>query len=61
MTKFLDNLMRYAYRSTLSIMDVFIIMVLGELGSRFSMWIWLLLLPWCIYSAKQENLKYDEQ
>jgi len=60
MTKFIDTFMQYVYSSSLSIMDVFVITILGELGTQFSMWIWLLILPWCIYSAHQK-LKYDEQ
>jgi hypothetical protein len=60
MTKFLDTFMQWVYSSSLSIMDIWVIMIIGELGTQFSMWIWVLIIPWCIYSAKQK-LKYDEQ
>lgn len=60
MTKFLDELMMQLYSCTLSIMDVAVISILSVLGQDIHWSIWLLILPWIVYSTRQK-FKYDEQ
>jgi hypothetical protein len=57
-SKVLDECMNSLYSSSLSIMDFVVITTLSSLGSLYTMWIWLLIIPWIWYSLKQK-IKYD--
>jgi hypothetical protein len=56
--KTIDECMNALYSSSLSIMDFVMISLLASLGDMYSMWLWLLLVPWIWYSFKQK-IKYD--
>jgi hypothetical protein len=56
--KILDECMNSLYSSSLSIMDFVVISLLASLGDHYSMWLWLLHVPWIWYSFKQK-IKYD--
>jgi hypothetical protein len=57
-SKVLDECMNVLYSSSLSIMDFVVITLLASLGDMYSMWLWLLIVPWVWYSVKQK-IKYD--
>jgi hypothetical protein len=50
--------MNILYSSSLSIMDFVMISLLASLSDLYSMWLWLLIVPWIWYSLKQK-IKYD--
>jgi hypothetical protein len=57
-SKFIDECMNSLYSSSLSIMDFVMISLLASIGENYTMWIWLLIVPWVWYSVKQK-IKYD--
>lgn len=58
MIKFLDELMFQLYSSSLSIMDILVITAIAGLANAFHWSIWILFVPWIMYSAHQK-VKYD--
>jgi len=58
MIKFLDELMFQLYTSTISLMDVFVIVTISILSNIFHWSVWFLILPWIAYSTHQKA-KYD--
>jgi hypothetical protein len=59
MTKFIDELMRQLYTSSISLMDILVIAGLSGLSSMFHWSVWILLLPWVVYSTHQK-IEYDK-
>lgn len=58
MIKFLDELMFQLYSSSLSIMDVLVITLISVLAQEVHWTIWIMMVPWIMYSAHQK-IKYD--
>ena len=58
MIKFLDELMFQLYSSSLSIMDVLVITLISVLAQEVHWAIWIMMVPWIMYSAHQK-IKYD--
>jgi hypothetical protein len=54
MSNVIDKAMWFLYSSSISLLDVFVVIILSSLGA----WYWLLMLPWFLYSSKQKQ-KYD--
>lgn len=57
--KVLDSFMKFVYQSSLSLMDVCVIVIISELSSNFHWAFWGLMIPWVFYSAHQK-VKYDK-
>jgi hypothetical protein len=58
MIKFFDELMFQLYTSTLSLMDIFVIVAITGLSNMFHWSALFLILPWIVYSTHQKA-KYD--